>query len=107
MPRAVGAMQDDKLDYPNANSATRGCLRSQSQQLMIEGSSDKLRDAWIGKSIIRRLSSLTRFVFLRSASGCTTNAGGRIKSERIAIADASCVFSTDTVGTETIAEGRS
>ena len=59
------------------------------------------------KSIIRRLSSLTRLVCLCSTRNCATNTGACIKSERITIADAGCVFAADTVGTETIAEGSS
>jgi hypothetical protein len=34
--------------------------------LMIEGSSDKVRDVWIAKSFSRDLSSLTFVVFLRA-----------------------------------------
>src|SRR5215217_4826030 len=74
------------------------------QPLMIEGSSDKLRDAWIGKSIIGRFSPLTRVVSLRSTSGRATNTDDLIKSEQLAIPDSAYVFGTDTVGTETIAE---
>ena len=73
---------------------------------MIEDSSEKVRDDWIAKSFSRNRPSLAFLVSLRSASDCATNTGGRIKSERIAIADAACVFAADTVGTETIAEGR-
>jgi hypothetical protein len=74
---------------------------------MIEGSSDKLRDAWIAKSIIDRLSPLSCLVSLCSTRDRATNTGGDIESERIAIADAACAFVADTVGIETVAEGSS
>jgi hypothetical protein len=65
MNAAPLALRRRLADYPEANSATRGCLRSQSQQLMIEDSSDKVLHAWIAKSFSRNHFSLAFIVFLR------------------------------------------
>src|SRR5436190_3278031 len=69
--------------------------------------SDRVRDAPIEKWLLRHVPCVFIAVRLAGTALGTTNTGGRIKSERIAIADSACVFDADTVGTETIAEGRS
>ena len=74
---------------------------------MIEGSSDKVWDAWIAKSFSRNLFSLAFIVFLRSASLCAANVSGKHDSERVAIADTRCLFAADTRRSETIAAGSS
>src|SRR4026208_2246195 len=74
---------------------------------MIEGSSDKVRDVWIARSLSDHLSSFTFIVFVRSASPCATNASGSLESERVAISNTSCLFTADSGGAETIAAGSS
>jgi len=68
--------------------------------------SDRVRDASIENRLLCDAAFLIT-VFLGDKRLGATNPDGRIKSERIAIADPACVFATDTVGAEAIAEGGS
>ena len=74
---------------------------------MITGFSDTVRDASIEKRVLRALFCVFIAVCLGGTALRATNTRGRIKSERIAIADSACVFAADVVGTEAIAESSS
>src|SRR5262249_28733560 len=69
--------------------------------------SDRVRDASIEKPVLRDMFRLFITVCLGGTPFGTTNTGGRIESERIAIDDSGCLFAADALGTETIAAGSS
>jgi hypothetical protein len=68
--------------------------------------SDRVRDARIERRIAREMSSNLVTICLYGADLWPTNTG-RIKSERVAVTNAACLFAKDPVRTETIAEGSS
>ena len=74
---------------------------------MIETLLTKFRDAQTKESILRNLFTAASILFLCGGSVCSANTGDRYKSERIAVADPACVFTTDALGTEAIAESSS
>jgi len=74
---------------------------------MIAGFSDTVCDAWLEERLVCNLSSAFIGVCLRGRAFGATNTGGRIKFERIAVADSACVLAAEASGTETIAESSS
>jgi hypothetical protein len=73
---------------------------------MIETLLTKFRDAQTKESLLHNLLPAASILFFCGGSVCTTNTGW-IKSERVAVTNAACLFAKDHVRTETIAEGSS